>query len=68
MVVQEVNILSKQLEERQDQVEQFNNQVITEMTDKDVISAPEIIAMRLDKFGNEFEIASDRLDKSIKYL
>ena len=45
-VVQEVNILSKQLEERQNQVEQFNNQVITEMTDKDVISAPEIIAAR----------------------
>ena len=31
---------------RQDAVEQYNNQVIQEMTDKDVISAPEIIQAR----------------------
>ncbi len=34
---------------RQDEVEQLNNQMITEMTDKDVISAPEIIAARSGK-------------------
>ena len=31
---------------RQDVVERYNNQMITEMTDKDIISAPEIIAAR----------------------
>ena len=64
------NLIKRQstVENRQDSVENFNNQVIQEMTDKDVISAPEIIAMRLDKFGNEFDLAGDRLDKSIKYL
>lgn len=31
---------------RQDAVEQYNNQMITEMTDRDVISAPEIIQIR----------------------
>ena len=34
------------VEDRQDAVEQFNTQVIQEMTDKDVISAPEIIEAR----------------------
>ena len=47
---------------RQDAVEVFNNQVIQEMTDKDVISAPELIearkgegklSTRLDKEHNE---------------
>ena len=45
-IVQDVNSLAQQLENRQNQVEQFNNQVITEMTDKDVISAPEVILAR----------------------
>lgn len=42
---------------RQDAVEQFNNQVIQEMTDKDVISAPEIIQARGDKatLGQRFD-------------
>ena len=31
---------------RQDAVEQYNNQMITEMTDKDVVSAPELIESR----------------------
>ena len=42
------NLIARQsaVENRQDAVEDFNNQVIQEMTDKDVISAPEIIAAR----------------------
>lgn len=42
---------------RQDAVEDFNTQVIQEMTDKDVISAPEIIEAR-----NGEETLGDRLD------
>ena len=57
-IVKDVQILSEQLETRQNQVEQFNNQVITEMTDKDVISAPEIILAR----GGE-DTLGERLDK-----
>ena len=57
-IVKDVQILSEQLEARQNQVEQFNNQVITEMTDKDVISAPEIIFAR----GGE-DTLGERLDK-----
>ena len=41
------------VENRQDAVEHFNNQVIQEMTDKDVISAPEIIEAR----GGEARVA-----------
>ena len=46
------------VEARQTQVEQFNNQVVTEMTDKDVISAPEIILAR-----GEENTLGERLDK-----
>ena len=62
-VVQEVNILSKQLETRQDQVEQFNNQVITEMTNKDVISAPEILGAR-----GSFDTLGERLNDTTAQL
>lgn len=48
---------------RQDAVEEFNNQVIQEMTDKDVISAPEIIAAR----GGE-ETLTVRLDRDATNL
>ena len=44
--VVEVTDIANELIARQDAVEGFNNQVIQEMTDKDVISAPEIIAAR----------------------
>ena len=49
------------VEDRQDAVEHFNNQVIQEMTDKDVISAPEIIKSRWI-----FKDLSERLDKTLK--
>ncbi|GEM_PF-5855977 len=45
-VVDENKDLVDRVTLRQDAVEQYNNQMITEMTDKDVISAPEIIAAR----------------------
>ena len=45
------------VEDRQDAVEQYNDQVIQEMTDKDVISAPEIIEAREGK-----ATLSERLD------
>ena len=48
----------RDVEARQTQVEQFNNQVVAEMTDKDVISAPEIILAR----GGESTLG-ERLDK-----
>ena len=43
------NLIARQsaVENRQDAVEVFNRQAIQEMTDKDVISAPEIIEARL---------------------
>ncbi len=58
---------------RQDAVEDFNNQVIQEMTDKDVISAPEIIEgrdgeatlkARLDRDKNAIEQELDNITKS----
>ena len=67
-IVKDVQILSEQLEARQNQVEQFNNQVITEMTDKDVISAPELIESRTDIYGEEHDLISDRLNKSERNL
>lgn len=45
-VVDENKDLVDRVTLRQDAVEQFNNKMITEMTDKDVISAPEIIVAR----------------------
>lgn len=42
----EAKQLAERTQIRQDAVEDFNNQVIQEMTDKDVISAPEIIEAR----------------------
>lgn len=45
-VVDENKDLVDRVTLRQDAVEQSTNQMITEMTDKDVISAPEIIAAR----------------------
>lgn len=45
----EAKQLAERTQIRQDAVEDLNNQVIQEMTDKDVISAPEIIAARGDK-------------------
>ena len=62
-IVQDVNSLAQQLENRQNQVEQFNNQVITEMTDKDVISAPEIIEAR-----DGFDTLGQRLDETTSSL
>lgn len=42
----EAKQIAQQTEQRQNAVEEFNNQVIQDMTDKDVISAPEIIQAR----------------------
>ena len=42
----EAKRIAEQTQYRQDAVEDFNTQVIQEMTDKDVISSPEIIQMR----------------------
>ena len=42
----EAKQLAERTQIRQDAVEDFNNQVIQEMTDKDIISAPEIIEAR----------------------
>lgn len=60
---------------RQDAVEQYNTQMITEMTDKDVISAPELIesrdgevklSARLDRdYGNLMEKYSYLTDISV---
>ena len=41
--------MAGEIERRQNAVEQYNEQVIKEMTDKDVISAPEIIQARRGK-------------------
>lgn len=54
------DILSRATGERQDALEIYNNQVIREMTDKDVISAPEIIAAREGKYTLNERLASDR--------
>ena len=51
------------VEDRQDAVELFNNQVIQEMTDKDVISAPEIIQMRDGE-----ATANDRIERDYTNL
>lgn len=48
---------------RQDAVEDFNNQVIQEMTDKDVISAPELMDARVDLYGHSSDKIGDRLDR-----
>lgn len=42
----EAKRIAERTQIRQDAVEDFNNQVIQEMTDKDIISAPEIIQAR----------------------
>lgn len=42
----EAKRIAEQTQYRQDAVEQYNNQMIAEMTDKDVISAPELIGAR----------------------
>ena len=54
------------VENRQDAVENFNNQVIQEMTDKDVISAPEIIEARggEDRVAIRINKISDVADQS----
>ena len=52
------------VEGRQDSVENFNTQVIQEMTDKDVISAPEIIEARTDLTGKNHDKLGDRLNST----
>ncbi len=59
----EAKQLAERTQIRQDAVEDFNNQVIQEMTDKDVISAPEIIQMR----DNE-ATAGERLNRDFGKL
>ena len=56
--VVEVTDIANDLIERQNQVEQFNTQTIQEMTNKDVISAPELIEARKGE-----DKLSTRLDK-----
>ncbi len=56
----EAKRIAEQTQYRQDAVEDFNTQVIQEMTDKDVISAPEIIEAR---DGNL--TLADRLDRDL---
>ena len=48
---------------RQDAVEQYNNQMIAEMTDKDVISAPELVESRVDPYGISSDKLSERLNR-----
>ena len=47
---------------RQDNLEAYNDQVIAEITDKDVISAPEIIAAHVDSNGTAHPNLKSRLD------
>ena len=62
------------VENRQDAVEVFNNQVIQEMTDKDVISAPEIIQMRdgeataSARLERDFQALNDNVSTSVEAL
>ena len=62
------------VENRQDAVENFNNQVIQEMTDKDVISAPEIIQMRDGeatasvRLDRDFQALNDNISTSVEAL
>lgn len=46
LVSEEAKDIAEETQLRQDAVEQFNEQMIVEMTRKDVISAPELIQMR----------------------
>ncbi|PNL90831.1 glycosyl hydrolase family 28-related protein [Aerococcus viridans] len=55
--------LSNATKERQDTLEIYNDQVIREMTDKDVISAPEIIQAR-----SVHNTLSDRLEYESGYI
>ena len=57
------------IKSRQDAVEQYNNQMIAEMTDKDVISAPEIIAARGGKttLGQRLDETNTQLAQAINY-
>ena len=59
-VVDENKDLVDQVTLRQDAVEQYNNQMITEMTDKDVISAPELIESRDGEVKLSARLARDR--------
>lgn len=61
LIANESKELSKQVEYRQDDLENFTNQMVLEMTDKDIISAPEIIAAR----GSEVDLKT-RLEKLTK--
>lgn len=59
------NLIGRQsaVEDRQDAVETFNTQVIQEMTDKDVISAPELIESR----DGELKLSA-RLDRDFNRI
>ena len=61
LIAGESKEISKETEARQGRLETYNDQVILEMTDKDVISAPEIIQSRQDIAGNSYNTLNDRL-------
>lgn len=56
----EAKRIAEQTQYRQDAVEQFNNQMITEMTDKDVVSAPELIESRDGEVKLSARLARDK--------
>lgn len=61
LIAGESKEISEETEARQGRLETYNDQVIVEMTDKDVISAPELIQARQDIVGNSYNTLNDRL-------
>ena len=61
LIAGESKEISEETKDRQGRLETYNDQVILEMTDKDVISAPEIIQSRQDIVGNSYNTLNDRL-------
>ena len=60
LIANEASKISVDVESRQTALESYNDQVAKEMTDKDVISAPEIIQAR-----KGFETLDDRIEKTV---
>lgn len=68
LIASEAVDISNETKGRQDTIESQFNAVQQEMTDKDVISAPEIISLRIDNEGKLHDTANERVSSDFNKL